>query len=569
MKVVVLGGYGVFGSRLAELLVRDGHRVVVAGRDSVKAAELADRLGCEALVLDARASPAAMFAGTPDVVVDAAGPFQAYGSDPYLIPRQCLEHRADYLDLSDDATFTKGIAALDELARSAGRRLLSGVSSVPGISAAIAADLCEDFDEVLLIDTAILPGNRAPRGASVVASIVGQLGSASRVWRGGVWRHQDCWSDRRRIELASGVVRSARFIAVPDVELFPERFRARSVMFRAGMELRVLNGALDLLARIRSRWRFDVTAGRAELLRRVANLFLPLGTDRGGMRVAVVGHKGDEVLRREWCLVAESGDGPFIPAVAARALIRALHRVPPGARACLAEVTRDEVEGAMSDLAVTASNTEAPSPSLFQSALGDRWQELPPEVQALHRIYDVESFSGTAHVTRGSTLTARIAAWFFGFPPAAASVPLTVKKTRTDGGEIWERNFDGRVFRSYLTPSPDPYRYRERFWLLNYEQDLPVADGCMRLPVRRGWFLGVPIPRMLLPTSDSCEYAENGTFHFDVALGAPLGGGLIVRYRGQLRPDSLAREACDNASDSNAPSTASARGRGLASTGSS
>ena len=137
--------------------------------------------------------------------------------------------------------------------------------------------------------------------------------------------------------------------------------------------------------------------------------------------------------------------------------------------------------------------------TLFQSALADRWHALPPEVQALHSVQHVQTFSGTAHVTRGTTLVARFAAWFFGFPPAAESVPLTVTKTRTATGETWERNFDGRAFRSYLTPSPLPYRYRERFWLFVYEQDLPVIDGCMHLPVRRGWFLGIPIPRFLLP----------------------------------------------------------------------
>lgn len=59
----------------------------------------------------------------------------------------------------------------------------------------------------------------------------------------------------------------------------------------------------------------------------------------------------------------------------------------------------------------------------------------------------------------------------------------------------------------------------------------------MSLPVRRGWFLGVPVPRFLLPKSDSTEFALDGKFHFDVALSAPLGGGHIVRYRGALTPD--------------------------------
>ncbi|MDP2123817.1 MAG: DUF4166 domain-containing protein [Parvibaculum sp.] len=537
MKVLVLGGYGVFGSRLAELLVRDGHDVVIAGRNPRKVRALAEKLGCTALTLDFHADPAALFGVSPDVVVDAAGPYQAYGRDPYVIPRLCLAHHADYLDLSDDADFAAGLAVLDEQARGSGRRLLSGVSSVPGISSVVAADLCAGMDEILLIDTAILPGNRAPRGRSVISSIIGQLGTTSRVWRGGLWRDQPCWGDARRIHLAADLRRTAYFIKVPDIHLFPAFFGARSVMFRAGMELGILNTAMRCMGVVRRRWMFDVTPQWAELFRRLANLLLAFGTDRGGMRVAVVGRKGNAAIRREWRLIAEAGDGPYIPTVAARALIRRLEHVPYGARPCLAESTLREIEEAMSDLAVSTDTEASPYPTLFQSALADRWAQLPPEVQALHSVQDVESFSGTARVTRGNSMIARFAAWFFGFPAAAEDVPLTITKTRRETGEIWERNFGGRVFRSHCTPAPAPFRYRERFWLFNYEQDLPVADGCMRLPVRRGWFLGIPLPGIFLPTSDSREYAADGEFHFDVTLGAPLGGGLIVRYRGRLQPD--------------------------------
>ena len=452
-------------------------------------------------------------------------------------PSPCIDHGADYLDLSDDADFTAGIGALDGLARENGRRLISGASSVPGISSSVAADLRAGLDEVLLIETAMLPGNRAPRGASVIASIVGQLGTTSRVWRGGIWRDQACWGDARRVRLTPGMTRTARFIETPDIRLFPAFFKARSVMFRAGMELWLLDAAMRGIGLLRRAWAFDVTRRRAEFMRRVANLFLAFGTDRGGMLVTVIGRAGKTTVRRDWRLIAEAGDGPYIPAVAARALLRRLPSVTPGARPCLDEMSRTELEEAMADLSVSTSVEEVPAPSLFQAALAERWEDLPPAVQALHDVQDIESFSGTAKVTRGTSPVARLAARFFGFPQATEAIALTVTKTRRGSGEIWERNFGGRAFRSYLTPAPGPYRYRERFWLFNYEQDLPVEDGCMRLPVRRGWLLGVPLPRLLLPTSESREFAVDGVFHFDVALSAPLGGGLIVRYQGSLQPD--------------------------------
>lgn len=196
----------------------------------------------------------------------------------------------------------------------------------------------------------------------------------------------------------------------------------------------------------------------AEIFRRIANLFLPFGTDRGGMRVLVVGRSNKTVIRREWRLIAEAGDGPYIPAVIARALIRNLNSVPVGSRSCLVEASRAEGESAMSDLAVSVETVESPSPTLFQSALAEKWEHLPREVQILHSVQDVENFSGTAPVTRETTRLARFAAWFFGFPHATDQIPLTITKTRTQSGEIWERNFGGRVFRSYLTPARDLYR---------------------------------------------------------------------------------------------------------------
>ena len=52
MKVLLLGGYGVFGERLARLLVRDGHAVTIAGRDLGAAERLATEIGAGALRMD-------------------------------------------------------------------------------------------------------------------------------------------------------------------------------------------------------------------------------------------------------------------------------------------------------------------------------------------------------------------------------------------------------------------------------------------------------------------------------------------------------------------------------------
>ena len=44
MKVLILGGYGNFGKRIAELLTRQGVTVIIAGRDRAKAADSCKKL---------------------------------------------------------------------------------------------------------------------------------------------------------------------------------------------------------------------------------------------------------------------------------------------------------------------------------------------------------------------------------------------------------------------------------------------------------------------------------------------------------------------------------------------
>jgi hypothetical protein len=180
-------------------------------------------------------------------------------------------------------------------------------------------------------------------------------------------------------------------------------------------------------------------------------------------------------------------------------------------------------------------------PTLFQAALGEAWHDLPQAVQRLHSVRSVERFCGRARVTRGRGFFPLVAAWLFQFPKEGDDVPLTLTKTRAATGEVWERSFAGRRLRSFLAPSDRPSHCRERFGPLACELGLSVEDAALHLPVRRGWFLGVPLPSWLLPVSCSREFAVDGGFHFDVGLYAPLTGGLVVRYRGWLEPEAEAR----------------------------
>jgi hypothetical protein len=534
MRIVVLGGYGVFGARLAELLVRDGHDVWVAGRSESKAQGMAAQLGCYALVIDRNRDLSALTGLGIGCLVDAAGPFQNYGDDPYRLVRICLEAGINYLDLADDGAFCAGISELDELARAQECFALSGVSSVPALSSAVVAELSQGMTRIEAIETAILPGNRAPRGRSVVQSILGQVGQDFEQQRDGVPVAVRAWSEPKHYEIGKGISRAGWVIEVPDQRLFPTFFKARSVVFRAGLELGVMNWGLAAFSWLRGKLGFGLRGWMVEAVRFGATLLAPFGSDRGGMAVDVVGDSSDRMKRRSWRLLAEAGEGPFIPAVAARVLLRRPEGIAPGARPALAEFTLVEFDAAVSDLAVSHTRDEAELVPAFEQVLGAEFARLPDAVQASHRVFGPVSLVGTSRITRGSGLWPRLLGGLFGFPSAGEDVAVRVEKTPVASGEIWERDFAGKRFVSHLKVTPDGMT--ERFGPLTFLLGLKADETGLSFPVLRGWAFGfLPLPRALLPQSEAFERESDGVFEFDVQLSAPLTGQMIVRYQGRLR----------------------------------
>ena len=91
--VIVLGGYGVFGRRIAAALARERtHRILIAGRNGARARSAAAEIGesAEALVLDCKAADLATRLAALDaaLVIHTAGPFQA---QDYAVPRACID----------------------------------------------------------------------------------------------------------------------------------------------------------------------------------------------------------------------------------------------------------------------------------------------------------------------------------------------------------------------------------------------------------------------------------------------------------------------------------------------
>jgi hypothetical protein len=343
--VTVLGGYGIFGGRVAEALAHEEScRVRIVGRSAKIGNNFAHRVGADfypSLLGDRDALRRAIDGSF--LVIHAAGPFQRAD---YIVAEHCVQAGAHYLDLADARDFVAGIGNLDEEARRVGVLVTSGVSSTPAITGALIAELAPEFAQIEEIHTALSPGNQNPRGAATIAGVLSYLGRKIKVWRDGKWVNRPGWSDGRRLEFPPPVGRRRVYNCdVPDLELFPTVFGAKTVRFSAGLELNLLNYLLSVCA-LPCRWfGLDLTRHAGFFLNASLMLF-PFGTTKGSLAIWVRGrdHDGQRTERR--IALVTDYDGPATPSSAAIVLAKKILKLGPpriGAFPCVGLLSLDEL----------------------------------------------------------------------------------------------------------------------------------------------------------------------------------------------------------------------------------
>jgi uncharacterized protein DUF4166/saccharopine dehydrogenase-like protein len=555
-KVLILGGYGTFGRRLAQLLADDAQlTLVIAGRSLAKAQKLCAELFsvCKVIPVEldrARDLESQLRALAPDLVVDASGPFQAYGENPYRVVEAAIALGIHYLDLSDGADFVRGIARFDEAARARGVFVLSGVSSFPVLTAAVVRRLSAGMARVESVAGGVAPSPHADIGLNVLRAIASYAGTPLILLRDGRKTSAHALIDSRFFTVAPPgrlplYARRFSLVEVPDLELLPDLWPSlRTVWMGVGtvpeIWLRGLN-ALAWLVRLRL---LPSLLSLAALIHSTRT-WLGWGEHRGGMFVTVNGAIANGApVERSWHMIAEGDDGPFVPSMAAEVIIRhcLAGRMPkPGARAGVHDVELADYEATFARRRIVTGTRQTPKPGepLYRRILGDAYATLPQPLQVMHDLRSELAATGVASVERGKRLLARMAAAIVGFPPAGDDVPVEVTFRFKDGRELWRRNFAGQRFES--TQEEGKGRSArllcERFGPFNFAMALVVDGERMRLVMRRCSLFGVPLPLALAPRIDACEYVEAGRFRFHVGISHPL-TGLIVRYRGWLVPQA-------------------------------
>jgi Saccharopine dehydrogenase NADP binding domain len=330
-RIVIVGGAGAFGSKLAErLALSDTADLVIAGRSLERASVAASRLrdasslSITGAQVDAECiTVPELSALSPDVVINASGPFQEQN---YHLAETAITAGCHYIDLADARDYVTGIVALDARAKAAGVTVISGASSVPGLSSSVVADVARDFAELHQVSIAISPGNHFDPGEATTRSVLSGLGKPIEIWTNGQWQTRYGWQDVRRVPIQGLGKRWLGNVDVPDLTLFPQHFPdVKTVRFQAGVEVPFQHLGLWSLSWL-------VRAGAVRRPERLTSILLPLkralgwfGSDAGGMTVDVTGtDRAGAAVKATWTLVARSGHGPYVPVLASVVLAQDL-----------------------------------------------------------------------------------------------------------------------------------------------------------------------------------------------------------------------------------------------------
>ena len=349
MKTLVLGGYGNFGARICRALARDADiELRVAGRDASRAQAFADTLGGNArgvaIDLVAPDFTRRLRALGVGLVIHTAGPFQAQS---YSVAHSAAQAGAHYIDLADGRRFVCDFpAALHDTFAHADRVAITGASTVPALSSAVIEHLSRGWQALHAIDMCIAPAQTAPRGKATLASVLSYCGKPIGLWRDGAWTHAPGWAAPTRVTFKRLRPRIGALCDIPDLELFPARYRVRdTVMFRAALEVAATQRVFAGFAALHRVGLLPRPERLAGLLDRVSALADPFGTALGGMVVRIDGLDANgSPARRVWHIAADDDHGPEIPCMATILLARRLaagDAMTPGAYTAAGQLPLD------------------------------------------------------------------------------------------------------------------------------------------------------------------------------------------------------------------------------------
>jgi hypothetical protein len=370
-RVLILGASGQFGSHLCRRLVQlDGLHLFLGGRDKQKLEAAQGQLRAvkpDAKIdtltwkINASALLDLLYSRRLTLVVHLAGPFQ--GQD-YTIAKACLRAGVPYIDMADGREFVAKFSTLDATAQAKGIPLITGASTVPGLSSAIIDAMLETFSQLEAIDYGICAGMRSGLGLATLQAVLSYCGKPYRVLKDGRPITVYGLGRPRHYDFPEPINR--RYVVdcdIPDHDLFPAHYPTlRQMDFGSCIDVPGLPRLLSLMSScVRKGWIEDWNF-LAPIIQPCLNVAKFLGSSHSGFFMRLEGQDQQRNPKKMlFEILARDGSGLEIPVTPVMLLVKKMLRgeaLPAGAYPCMGLFSLAEFQQELSSYPISWETKE-------------------------------------------------------------------------------------------------------------------------------------------------------------------------------------------------------------------
>lgn len=230
-QILILGGQGRIGQGVAaDLLAHTDAHLVLTGR-TLHYPLLHSRVRYLELELHDQQTLTQAIADS-QLVIHCAGPFR-YRDTQVL--ETCIAQRVNYVDVSDDRSFTQKALQLRSAAQKAGITAVVNTGVFPGISNSMVRLGVEQLDVPEQIHLSYVVTGSGGAGVTVMRTTFLGLQQPFPVWIQGQWQSVQPYSGREQVDFPLPYGRCPVYwFDMPEAFTLPEAFPVKTVMTKFG-----------------------------------------------------------------------------------------------------------------------------------------------------------------------------------------------------------------------------------------------------------------------------------------------------------------------------------------------
>jgi saccharopine dehydrogenase-like NADP-dependent oxidoreductase len=249
-RVLILGGRGRIGSSVAlDLVAYTQAEITVTGRNAgvhppeapdprvqFLALDLADQRGLEQAI------------ASSDLVIHCAGPFRYRDAN---VLKTCIAQKVNYLDVSDDRSFTQAALSYREPAQAAEITAIVNSGVFPGISNSMVRQGVEQFDQAERIHISYVVAGSGGSGVTVMRTTFLGLQHPFEVWLDRQWQKVKPYTGREMIEFPKPFGHTGVYwFDMPEALTLADTFPVDTVMVKFGSAPDFYNHLTALVAHV-------------------------------------------------------------------------------------------------------------------------------------------------------------------------------------------------------------------------------------------------------------------------------------------------------------------------------